>query len=96
MYSGKIIEPYIRLFGNARKMRGEVKFVIKSDSPYFCFFAIFNWNTVRYEICLKFILNGSFLIFMWLTAEKDNLVQLYGWTIPYTWSPVKQHPEAEL
>lgn len=24
---------------------------------------------------------------MWLTAEKDNLIQLYGWNVPYAWLP---------
>ena len=45
--SVKGIELYICLFGNASKMHGEVKFVIKSDSQYVFFFAIFNSNVVR-------------------------------------------------
>ena len=48
---GKIIELYIRLFGNASKMQGEVKFVIKNDSQDFFFFAIFNSRVVRCKIC---------------------------------------------
>ena len=45
--SVKGIELYICLFGNASKMLGEVKFVIKSDSQYFFFFAVFNSNVAR-------------------------------------------------
>ena len=55
MYPGKDIELYIRLFRNASKMRGKVKFVIKSDSIYFFFLAIFNSNIVKCEICLKLL-----------------------------------------
>ena len=44
LYSGKGIELYICLFGNASKISGEVKFVIKSDSQYFLFLTIFNSN----------------------------------------------------
>ena len=38
-------------------MLGENKFDIKSDSQYFFFFTIFKSNIVRYEICLKFVLD---------------------------------------
>ena len=34
-YSGKGIELYIRLFGNASKMRGELKFAIKMIPSFF-------------------------------------------------------------
>ena len=27
------------------------------------------------------------LIYMWLTAERDNLMRLYSWSKPCTWSP---------
>ena len=57
--SGKGIELYIHYFSNASNMRGEVKFVIKSDSQYLFIFAISNSNVVRYEICLKFIFNAK-------------------------------------
>ena len=53
LYSGKVTELYIRLFGNASKMRGEFKFAIKSDSQDFFFFAIFNSNIVRYEMMFE-------------------------------------------
>ena len=28
---------------------------------------------------------------MQLTVERDNLVQLYGWSIPYAWLPKSLH-----
>ena len=28
---------------------------------------------------------------MRLAAERDKLMQLYGWSIPYAWSPYKNH-----
>ena len=59
LYSGKVIKLYICLFISASKMCGEVKFVMKHDSQYFLFFIVSNSNTVRCEICLKFILNAK-------------------------------------
>ena len=59
LYSGKGIALYISLFGNASKILRELKFAIESDSQNFFFFAIFNSNDVRYEICLKFNLNAK-------------------------------------
>ena len=33
------------------------------------------------------VLRIRFLIFMWLTVKKDNLIRSYDWDIPYMWSP---------
>ena len=73
LYYVKGIELYIRLFGTASKMRGDVKVVIKSDFQYVFFFAIFNSKVVRCEICLQFILNAKY--------HKGTLIRIDGNTV---------------
>ena len=50
---------YGTLLSNASKIWEEVKFAIKSDSQDVSFFAVFNCNIARNEICLKFIFNAK-------------------------------------
>lgn len=77
---GKGIEIYIRLLGNASKMYGEVKFAINSDSQYFYFFAVFNGNVVRYEICLQIIFYAKKLKGAFIRTEEHKVFIIPVWS----------------
>ena len=77
---GKGIEIYISLLGNASKMYGEVKFAINSDSQYFFFFAVFNGNVVRYEICLQIIIYAKKLKGAFIRTEEHKVFIIPVWS----------------
>ena len=42
---------------------------------------------VKSKLCFLVRLQINLLIFMRIAIERDNVMLLYGWSMPYTWPP---------